>query len=175
MGQSTDAYLFYGFCWDDEIDLLHNDPEDESYWYEIIASREGHRNPWDLYRMSGSEAEHNQLPYAEQSAAFQAWKEEVGFEDLYAEWKAVTDEIKSRYSGIDISSHCSCDYPMPYVYVTESESQAWRGSPQQIDPTTLTSAPTDLWDTALTRFVEDLGIDTSGAQGPGWFLVSNWC
>ena len=179
MGQSTDAYLFYGYCWNEERDLLHNDPNDETAWYEIIANREGHRSPYDLYRMSGREAEDNQLPYAERSAAFQAWKEEVGFEDLYAEWKDVTDEIKSRYDGIDISSHCSCDYPMPYIYVVESEHRAWRGEGVQLDMEQWVRwqqpGVYSAWEQNLNKFVTDLGIDTSDAEGPGWFLVSNWC
>ena len=179
MGQSTDAYLFFGYCWNDEIDLLHNDPDDESEWYEIIAKREGNRNPWDLYRMSGAEAEHSRLPYAEQSAAYQAWKEEVGFEQLYAEWKAVTEEVKSRYNGIDISSHCSCEYPMPYIYIVETEHRAWRGQGVQLDmeqwekwqhPRSFVT-----WNEDLARFTADLGIDLSNAEGPGWFLVINWC
>lgn len=175
MGQSTDAYLFYGYCWNDEIDLLHNDPEDESSWYEVIANREGHRNPYDLYRMSGQEDLDNQLPYAERSAAFQMWKEEVGFDALYTEWTAVTDEIKARYEGIDISSHCSCDYPMPYVYIVESERRAWRGEAKQLDLGALAVGPSSTWNLDLDRFVNDLGIDISGAQGPGWFLASMWC
>jgi hypothetical protein len=173
MGQSTDAYLFYGLCWNDEAELLDDNPDDE--WDEIVARREGHTSPWDLYRDSGAEDEHETLPYSERQAAYEAWKRSIGFEDLYNQWSSVRDEIKSRYSGISISSHCSCDYPRPYIDSDESESQARRGSPQQIDPVTLNSAPTDVWDKALDRFVNDLEIDISEAQGPGWFLVSNWC
>lgn len=37
MGQSTDAYLFYGFCWDDEEELF----EDGDEWFDTLARKRG--------------------------------------------------------------------------------------------------------------------------------------
>lgn len=172
MGQSTDAYLFYGYCWNDEVRLLDGDDKE---WDQDVAHREGHSSPWDLYRDSGVEAEHELLPYEQKQVAYEAWKRSIDFESLYQQWVSAREEIKARYRGVDISSHCSCDYPMPYIYIEDSKSRAWRGEAQKIDPVAIASAPTGEWDESLHKFVTDLGIDMSDAEGPGWFLVSNWC
>jgi hypothetical protein len=172
MGQSTDAILFYGYCWDEEGERLFSEHDGE--WPEIIALREGAVNPWDLYTSSGAEAEHSRLPLAEQNAAFEKWKYYTGFQAKLDEWYAVTKEAESRFSDIKVSSHCSCDYPMPYIAIKSTETTAWRGSPQSINPSSVVSDTADYTDT-LARFVEELDVDISGAQGPAWFLVSNWC
>lgn len=177
MGQSTDAILFYGYCWDDEgATLIGQDEDDESEWEEVIAVREGHTNPWDLYRSSGAEAEHMKLPYGPQrDAAFDEWKKSFDFDSLTEKWYAAKAEIKDRYK-VAISSHCSCEYPMPYIYVTGTKTRASRGYPKQIDPAKMDTQDYPWqWDDALSTFTDDLGIDLSGAKGPGWFLVSNWC
>jgi len=173
MGQSTNAILFYGYCWDDEGYSLLDESEDE--WDEIVARREGHTSPWDLYRDSGAEAEHESLPYAERDAAYKAWKQTVRFDSLYKIWTSTRDDIKARFGGVNISSHCSCDYPMPYIYIERSKTTASRGFPKQIDPSGFSGVPTATWNMKLKKFTDDLNIDLSEAEGPGWFLVSNWC
>ena len=183
MGQSTDAILFYGYCWNDEgVQLLGisdgEDEESEYEWNEILAVREGHKNPWDFYRESGAEAEYERLPYSEREAAYKAWKERVGFDDMLEQWRSVCKSIKSRYN-VDISTHCSCEYPMPYIYIEESKHRAWRGEGKQLDMAQWERWQQPgvyaTWEQNLNRFVADLGIDLSEAEGPGWFLVSNWC
>lgn len=110
MGQSTDAILFYGYCWEDEHILFDN---------------------------------------AEPGA-------------------------QPEYENIGVGSHCSCDYPMPFIYIEDTKLRAWRGRPVEV---TFNHIPpsTIEWDESLSRFVEDLDIDVSEASGPGWFLVSMWC
>jgi hypothetical protein len=122
MGQSTDAILFYGYCWFDE----HGDFTDDDW----ETSKQG--------------------------------KEEF---------------------GVEIGSHCSCDYPMPYIYISESEQRASRGDPERVN-TEMVAAPHDVtagWDNQLRAFIakHQISLDKreyeDGPQGPGWFLVSNWC
>lgn len=172
MGQSTDAILFYGYAWSEETQLWDNDRYDE--WEEVLATRRGIKNPWDMYRESGAEAEHSQLPYPQQRPAFEAWKEANGFDALLEEWRAAKEAIKSEFN-VDTASHCSCDYPMPYVYIPSSKFLAWRGDPTTIPLSDLNDENTDAWNDSLTEFVQAMEIDISDAEGPGWFLVSNWC
>ncbi len=172
MGQSTNAILFYGYVWDDETDLW--DRDDHDYWFEAVAKRRGISSPWDFYRESGAEAQHNALRYEDQKNAYYYWKEQVGFEALLAEWDAAKDAIKAEHPSIDVGSHCSCDFPMPYIFVSDTKQNASRGYPVAVDTDKVSDTRPE-WDEALTAFVTDLDIDISEAQGPGWFLVSNWC
>lgn len=172
MSQSTDAILFYGYCWDEEAELWDRDDHDE--WNEAVAKRRGFNSPWDLYRDSGAEAEHNRLPYGERAAPYQAWKESVGFEALYEAWKETLRIIKAEHPTISVESHCSCDYPMPYICISETNQRAWRGTPVTVDVLKMQSETAE-WDAQLDNFADALDIDLADAQGPGWFLVSNWC
>ena len=48
MGQSTNAYLFYGYCWNDEGETedVITDMDD---WAEKVLVAQGHTDPWDLH------------------------------------------------------------------------------------------------------------------------------
>lgn len=177
MGRSTDAILFYGYCWTDESKSLIANNEDGAAeeWHKVVAKRRGISNPWDLYRSSGAEAAHRALPYNQRNVAYRDWERQVGFDALLGTWDKELDKIKAEYGGaVEISSHCSCDYPMPYIYIKDSHLRAKRGSSVMV-PSSHMGAATIYWDWALSRFIKDLDIDISDAQGPGWFLVSNWC
>ena len=176
MGQTTDAILFYGFCWNDEGESIFGENEDgeNKEWFEVVAKRRDISSPWTMYRSSGAEASRRVLSYKEQDAAYKVWKDQVGFDALLDTWREELDKIKAEYGNIEVGSHCSCDYPMPYVYIEASKLIAWRGGPVEVT-TDHFDADRDRWDADLARFVEDLDIDVSDAQGPGWFLVSNWC
>lgn len=123
MGQSTDAILFYGYCWFDERgDFTADDWE---------ASKQG------------------------------------------------KDEF-----GVEIGSHCSCDYSIPFIYVSESRTTASRGHPESIDPerVAVPEITRQGWNVALRAFIAKHQISLEqpseygdAPQGPGWFLVSNWC
>lgn len=174
MGQSTDAILFYGYVWDDEDAEPWDDYRNDE-WYEAVAKRRGITSPWDFYRDSGAEAQHGALPYQQQEPAYESWKNKVGFEAMLTEWNDVKDSIKAEHPTIDVSSHCSCDYPMPYICISETERTARRGFPEALDLTKMPPAGQHKWDVELNNFVKALDIDILDAQGPGWFLVSNWC
>lgn len=173
MGQSTNAILFYGYVWDEEAELWDRDRYDE--WFEVLAKRRGITSPWYFYRESGAEAIHNGLPFGQHSAAYEAWKEKVGFEAMLEEWDGIKSAIKAEHPTIGVASHCSCDYPMPYIYISETGRTATRGFPEALDLTKMPPAGLHKWDVELNDFIDALEIDVSDAQGPGWFLVSNWC
>lgn len=174
MGQSTDAILFYGYCWSEETELWDDDRNGE--WYEVVAKRRGITNPWDFYRDSGALAEHDLLPYKEQGPAYEAWKNDVGFQAMLDEWDGIKNAIKAEHPEISVGSHCSCDYPVPYICIADTEQTAGRGYPVTFDPSKMAQKEDNTnWRGALAKFVEELDIHISDADGPGWFLVSNWC
>jgi hypothetical protein len=168
MGQSTDGIIFYGYCWEEEAELFEENEEESHEWPEIVAMRRGLTKPWSLYQAPPG------LRYDEENAHFKAWQQEVGFDALYKVWSEQIAAIKAEYGGVIVSSHCSCDYPMPYIAIARTELTAWRGSPIEITTDHFVGDTTN-WDLTLETFVNELGIDISDAKGPGWFLVSNWC
>lgn len=175
MGQSTDAILAYGYVWDEEHDLFDQDEDSEDEWFETVAKKRGIANPWDMYRSSSQEAAHRALPYGERDDAYKSWKTEVGFDALLNIWDEEKDKIKTEYGGVMVGSHCSCDYPMPFIAIEDSHLQAWRGSPVEVSRSHIEGPQLEIWDNLLDAYVEYLGIDISEAKGPGWFLVSNRC
>lgn len=87
-----------------------------------------------------------------------------------AEMPEAAKNLYGKDEPVLLSSHCSGDYPMPYVYMQSTEIRAWRGSPK---PVVSLDVQSD-WNSKLTTFIERFEIDTSDAKGPGWFLVSMW-
>jgi hypothetical protein len=87
------------------------------------------------------------------------------------------EEAWNKESPIEIGTHCSAEYEIPYMFVKESESTARRGYPVQIDPdnvASMTSGKCSDWNKQLDQFIEDNDIDLTATEGPGWFLVSYW-
>jgi hypothetical protein len=167
MGVSTDAMLAYGYVWEDEFDLLGNDGdsgEDEENWVEIIAARRGISDPWAAYPQ-----EIERLPYDESRRKGREWTEAHQAE-LDA-WDAAKKAITGEY-GVEIDEHGSGEWSVPVVKITGAGHTAARGHPHKLTADDLAVDPA--WDARLQRFVTDLGIDTSEAKGPGWFLMSWW-
>lgn len=178
MGVSTDALLVYGYVWEDEADLLGSpvDEEDEDYgsdeeeeeeespeWPEIIAKRRGISDPWAGY----PDLEH--LAYEEQRRQGSAWT--AAHRAELDAWSAAKTAIEAEY-GVEIDSHGSDEWSCPVVKITNAGHRAHRGDVHAVEAADLNINPE--WRTKLQRFVDDLGIDTSEAKGPGWFLVSWW-
>lgn len=162
MGVSTDAMLFYGYVWEDEAELF--DGDDETEWEEIIAVRRGTANPWDAYPQ-----EIERLPYDEKRREGDRWTTEHRAE-LDA-WYAARKAISAEY-GVEIDRHGSGEWSVPVVKIAGAGHTASRGSPHQLTTADLAVDPE--WDGKLHRFITDLGIDTSEAKGPGWFIASWW-
>ena len=162
MGVSTDAMLFYGYVWEDEAELLDDDGETE--WEEIIAKSRGLADPWDAYPQ-----DLGRLPYPEQRQRGEQWTAEHRAE-LDA-WSAAKKAISVEY-GAEIGHHGSDGWQVPLIKITGAGHTAARGYPHELHAADLATGPD--WDDKLRRFVADLGIDTSEAKGPGWFIASWW-
>lgn len=162
MGQSTDAILFYGYCWDEERRSLFDDKGGQIEWVDVIAEQRGLVNPWNDYK------ERTDLPYKEQRALTDKWADDhrKELDAYYASKRAIREEF-----GCEVDHHCSGDYPMPFVCVNDSKVHASRGTPEgvvglDVDPE---------WDALLEKFMSELGISKpEGQERPGWWLVSYW-
>ncbi len=161
MGVSTDAILFYGYAWSDQADLVPFLPEDGG-WEELIARRRGHVNPWDEWVEPAP-----QMTYAARERLSKKWSDDN--RTRLDGWYKAKADVKAEF-GVDIHSHCSGDYPMPYIAVNDSHLCASRGNPQEVEK--LQVGPD--WNDKLIRFAAELGIALPEG-GPKWWLVSYWC
>ena len=137
MGQSTDAILFYGFH------------AEEGDWDEIIG------DDWeDAYAAKKGDPEPG-VPYDT------------------AENKKLHSDFWNRKSKLvdaepcEVGTHCSGDFPMPFVCVKASKTRACRGYPEEIKSLDVGED----WKAILMAFCELLGIPW---QEPKWWLVSDW-
>lgn len=169
MGVSTNAILFYGFCWDEEADIVNLDDVDEGDghqdWPEMLARKRGHVNPWDACPTAEFEAI---ADYTTRQLAYDGWRKEHR-EELDA-WYKAQEDIRDEY-GVEIGRHCSDECSMPYVYVACSKVLAYRGYPKEITPDMMAVNPE--WESMLWRFCADLGIEPP-QENPQWWLVSFW-
>ena len=155
MGNSTNAYLFWGLCvdgigswWtggagggdpdggDGAFAPAHGTVRAPSGWEDALAYRSGLREPTEPYE--GHEGEW--LSY---------WE---------ARRRLVAD------SGCGVGWHCSGDRPMPFVAVAESLVCAARGRPAEVAPVV---GPE--WGAKLRRFCDILGVEWAE---PKWWLAS---
>ena len=164
MGVSTDAILFYGLAWEDELDLLarHVKVDRALEWEEVVARKRGHRNPWDdLDSTTGS--------YEECRKRVDDW--DAANRVAIDAWFDTKAAINAEF-GVDIDWHCSDDCRMPYLFVASTRVRAYRGTVVVVDATSLFVLSE--WADMLKRFADELEIDVSEAKGPGWLLVSHW-
>lgn len=148
MGQSTNAILFYGVCWDEEMSLTtlrgvdtdEEDADDEHDWQAAYATAKGCPPPQGEY----------------DSRKYQAYLDARG---------PILDA-----SPCEVGTHCSYECAMPYVFIKKSEQTAHRGYPKEVG----TALPVgDDWDDQLRSFCKTMGIDIEGKR-IGWWLVSLW-
>lgn len=156
MSTSTDALLVYGYIWDDEIDLI--DPGKK--WTDILLAKRGVVDPYESY--PGPNAPSHDTPerartkwLAQNRAAIDAWLKSKS--DLELEY------------GVAIAHHGSGEWRVPIVCITDWFC-ANRGYPIKLTSESLTVQTG--WNAQLQRFLTDLEIDTSAAQGPAWWLCS---
>lgn len=169
MGVSTDAILFYGYCWDDEDHSLWktddaNDDDDDG-WEERLARAKGCLPPTTPFpertveptRENGWSSTPKDYDAAEQAI----------IDQYSAYWRAKGKIVAASPCLVD--THCSASCPMPYVAVRKSVTVSRRGYPSKI-----TSVDVDpAWDAALAEFCETLRIKI-GNKKPAWWLVSDW-
>ena len=175
MDVSTDAMLVYGYVWKDEHDLFGVDDEDfddddrdEPEWEETIAAQRGILNPWAEHADELARIEAIQ-PYAESRRLGEEWT--AAHRAELDAWHAAKKAIAGEY-GVEVDRHGSDQWTVPVVKIAGAGHTAARGYPRKLAAADLAVDPE--WDAKLQRFVTDLGIDASEAEGPGWFLMSWW-
>jgi len=173
MGISTNAILFYGYCWDDEDvhnlwetadseEALENGDED---WETRYARAKGclqPREPYPERTVTPTRENNYDSTPKDYSAA-----EQVIIDQHRAYWRdkgRITEAAPCL-----VATHCSTSCPMAYVAVSASRTISPRGSPCEI--TSLAVDPA--WDGLLAEFCKTLGIPTEGLRA-AWWLVSDW-
>jgi hypothetical protein len=154
MGQSTDAILFWGYCWDEERAWPWDDPgaDEEETASERYARLTGLKQPDNGYPMEIDKSPEADAIRARHAEYWQAENEA---------WNAVRMEV---------GTHCHGECPMPYVAVGESHTLASRGTPEPIS----SLAVGEDWRARLDSFCSLMGIEPPGGQQPQWWLVSDW-
>lgn len=174
MGVSTNAILFYGYCWDEEVpaeefsQVLCDIEEDACEWSAVIAKRRGIRDPWVDYPKT------DDMPYEQSRQIGDQWC--AAHSSELNLWHVAKSDIKEEF-GCEIDFHCSGECPMPYVAVKESVTCARRGGPEVVDVEMMhkqTIADAE-WNAMLDKFMAELGIaKPDGQEHPRWWLVSYW-
>jgi hypothetical protein len=151
MGQSTDAILFFGFdLGEDFIPPWEDDsPHEDWSWDDYYAQKKGLKYPAHLEGLAEFTPEQS---------------------DEYGRYLEERSKLVEA-AGAKMSTHCSCEYPMHYVYVRETLAN--RGYPKVIDPDSLRVNSDDF--KALREFMKEMGIEGYEDKEPEWHLVSDWC
>jgi hypothetical protein len=168
MSISTNAILFYGYCWDEETSrpwTIRKDDEDESDeseeeedWEDRYALAKGLASPSEPFP-EGTRTRTGQFTFSE---------EEQKVVDLYSVyWRARNTLVKEAECEVDV--HCSLDATMPYVAVCASKITSRRGDMNEVKSLGIGFE----WNGKLEDFCSALGIDVSEMK-PGWWLVSLW-
>ncbi len=171
MGVSTNAILFYGYCWSEEGVGLFDAPKDvwgegESWQYVVLRKR-GVVNPWDAYPVEEMASIRD---YRAKRAAEDAWT--AAHRSELDAWYAAGTAVEKEF-GCDIHYHCSNDCPMPYIAPEEGRKVVYRGCPEVVTVASLTTYYR--WDGMLERFMTELGISKpEGQDAPQWWLASYW-
>lgn len=156
MGVSTDAILFYGHVFDTEGCVpWETDDEDDNDWEDRYAAARGLSQPSEAY------PQHWPGPTGyspEEQRILSLWF------DYWAACRKLVEECPC-----EILTHCSADYPMPYVAIKASRQCANRGGP--VEATTENEDSLD-WDEQIQDFCTLMGIETEAP--PRWWLVSYW-
>lgn len=159
MGVSTDAILFYGYCWseENELDLGVSDE-----WTETVLVRRGMVDPWKSY----PDKEVWATPYPESRRVADKWCADN--RAALDAWSDAKKAVEGEF-GVEVDNHCSNECPMPYIAASRSITLASRGFPEKVSD--LIIGPT--WDADLNRFMKEFRLKKPHKK-PQWWLVSYW-
>ncbi len=163
MGISTNAILFYGYCWSYEVKLL---PQGHGKWPEMILLKRGHKDPWIDFPTSEIKALEKNGAHAQADVRRKQWRE-ANSEALDA-WIKLKGDVEKEF-GCEIYTHCSESCQMPYVAVCNAGCKASRGYPVEITTDILIVGQD--WNARLTKFCSELEI-TPPQDKPQWWLAS---
>lgn len=165
MGQSTDAILFYGYCWTEETARPWSIGRDDS--------GDGEDDGWEerYARALGTPAPTSAYPETRDRMGRQRTDLSPAEQSVVADYSAYWDRQRAlvEASCCAVGTHCSGDCPMPYVFITTSEIRTWRGHMNEVKSLAVGSD----WNDKLAAFCKTMGIDVAAMQ-PAWWLVSNW-
>lgn len=122
MSVSTDAILFYGYCWGEEIDLLEKhatDNEDYPDWEDVILKKRGIVDPWDAYPDIDPV-----LPWAERDRLSKEW---VAANDAVIKTRHLAEQGVRDEFECEIGRHGSDGWSLPFIAIASSEIRAYRG------------------------------------------------
>ena len=138
MSISSDGILFYG--------IMLNWEDGEEPWAD---DEDGDHEEWLANKLGISDREP---------------KHEVYTSD---DWKSYWKYKREQFAllGVEFVLHCSYDYSMWGIAVSESLSNASRGEPKEIKSTDIKPE----WANRLKSFCESVGI---GYEEPKWWLTS---
>lgn len=155
MGVSTDAYLAYGFQFDEDTEFPWGEEDAEEWW----RNRSGYKSEF-------------QKPFAEFSD-----------EDWDKEFKNRRAFDKKHPMPVELVQHCSGECPMYAIAMQGSVIRATRGNPVNVDEF-LEKIMVDSTEgvgvtraEALNGFIEMLKAEsniTPTSDVPNWWLFSNW-
>lgn len=182
MSVSTDAILFYGYCWDEEsrnpweisldadmdseeADEQDDEDEDEDDWEARYARAKRCLPPSDKFpeRMVTPTRENGWSSTPKDYSA----AEQAIIDQHAAYWEAKHKLVEQ--ATCLVGTHCAGECPMSYVAVKAAHTVNHRGHMTEI--TSLAVDPT--WDAALAEFCTAMGIKTDGKKA-AWWLVSDW-
>lgn len=90
--------------------------------------------------------------------------------ESFDEWEPETAKFLKDI-GVEIGQHCSDQYPLKFVCVTDSYQRAWRGYPQQIVMFDATEKKIE-WTERLKKLCDKLGVTPK--KEPDFWLCSWW-
>jgi len=160
MSTSTDAILFFGFCWDEEGDIFADADEADDDWEDRYARLAGLVEPTETYPDKG-------IGHPDRFGENYTPEEALIIDRYRAFWSAKNDMIAAL--PVEIDRHCSGDCLMPFVCAKASKVTAWRGYPKEIE--SLEVKPE--WEAELRSFCAYMGIDVSEKKC-AWWMVSFW-
>lgn len=164
MGMYATATLFYGYIFEEDFSPF--DEDDEELDIDSLTNKqaiaEGHVDPWKTY------PDNSGLSY-EEFEPFRIQWEKDNAEALDA-WYDALREIERR-TKVELGTHCHHDYPMYYLAVKGTETNAHQGDPTAIDEIRSYSS----FNRDLDEFLETHNIEKpEGFNQPGWWMVSSY-
>lgn len=151
MGNDASAYVFYGYCWNEEQDF-------STYmetWAENKLKASGRTDPWESHP-GGRRPDW----VAENREAIDAWS---------AAKKTLIDELP-----VEWDRHASGDSPMPMLVVKGTKTSADWGEPKPLFPYQM-AEPGIGWKAQLDAFLASECVDPpEGENQPGWWMVAYW-
>lgn len=168
MGQSTNAILFYGFCWEESgepwnVGKDYDDHDDQdSSWEDRYARLKGLKEPTVKYPERRGKDGYSSPKDEEYTPDELAAKK--AHQAFWAEKRELIEKLI-----IECDTHCCSEESMPYVCIKASKIVTHRGSMNEITSLEIKSE----WEQELRAFCEFMGIDVSGAK-LAWWQVSDW-